>query len=163
PRYRSTRTVPLSQLRQSRHHRPQSRGHRLRLDSSPRVLSLGDLEFCTHLFPDRAAQSFDGRAPLAVGLSHLPARRATDHRVAAVAKFGFRSIRHSSLRGATSAFTRVLDALWRRSNPEPQAPALDCLAFARNDDSVSGRDYWPQSKAASRRSGLRLLHWSRIS
>jgi hypothetical protein len=37
-----------------------------------------------------------------------------------------------SLRGATSAFTRVFDALWRRSNPGFGGPT-GLLRFARND------------------------------
>ena len=70
------RAVPLSRLRQLRHHRPPRRRRRLRLAAAQRLSGLAAVGRRPHLLPDRLPQPARGDARLAVGLRHLPARRA---------------------------------------------------------------------------------------
>ena len=75
--------VPLPPSRRSRDHRSPRRGGEARPARAHGLPRLAVLEPGAHLFPDRRARPFHRRVHLAVGLRHLPARRAADHRGAA--------------------------------------------------------------------------------
>ena len=75
--------VSLPPSRRSRHHRPPRRRGEARPAGAHRLPRLAVLEHGAHLFPDRDQGPLRGGVHLAVGLPHLPARRAADHRGAA--------------------------------------------------------------------------------
>ena len=74
--------VPLHASWRSRDHRPSRRSGEIRHAATAGLHRLAVLERRAHLFPDRPAQPLHRRLQLVLELSHLPARRAADHRQA---------------------------------------------------------------------------------
>ena len=72
--------LPLSPPRRPRHHRAAGGGGEVRPAASHGFRGMVVLERGPHLFPDRGEEPLHRRVHLVVGLHHVPARRAADHR-----------------------------------------------------------------------------------